>query len=584
MSAPAAGAEAFALAGVQAVPGAREGEITVRAILAGTLVGALLCVANLYTGLQTGLWDSGHITAAVLAFAFASAVRGRFSRLENNTALTIATAAGAMPATAGLLGAAPALTLLGHAPPPWALALWGLVLGGLGVAMALALRRRLIEEEKLPFPTGIATAELVEALHGDQAAARGRTRALLLAGLAAAAIGWFRQGRPAWIPSEMLLPMAVMGIPAGALTLGISTSPLIFGVGMVAGVRVGLSLLFGSVLAWAAIAPMLVHGPLRLAAGYGPLSEWLTWPGVGILVGAALVSLGRETKAFAGALGDLAALVRKRADDRGLARGLALAAAAALTAVVVGKAGFGLPAVHTLVALCLSAVFASVCARSAGLTDISPVGSVGQLTQAAYGGLLPGQPALNVAAGSVVAGTAAQTPVVLWSMRAGHALGASPRKMGVSALIGVLLGGILCVPAYLLLVGANGVASARLPMPSAQQWKAVAELVSGGAAALPPGALGAFLAAACFGAGVEALARTRATRFLPTPFAMGIGLLVPLHLAAALAAGSLLVPLANRIRPGAGERWGSVVGAGAIAGESFVGLAVSLLFSFAVLR
>ncbi|HEY5678204.1 MAG TPA: OPT/YSL family transporter, partial [Myxococcales bacterium] len=100
-------------------------ELTPRALASGLTVGALLCVANLYMGLKTGFWDSGHVTASVLAFALAS---GKLTRLENNTAQTAATAAGAVPAAAGLLGAIPALDLLGRSVPAWGIGLWGLAL------------------------------------------------------------------------------------------------------------------------------------------------------------------------------------------------------------------------------------------------------------------------------------------------------------------------------------------------------------------------------------------------------------------------------------------------------------------------
>jgi OPT family oligopeptide transporter len=269
-----------------APPIASPAELTARAVVAGLAVGALLCIANLYTGLQTGLWDSGQITAAVVTFAVGSALaRGRLSRLETNTAQTIAAAAGAMPAAAGLMGAIPALSMLGRDVPAWGLVAWGLALGAIGVLFAVALRRRLIDEEQLPFPTGVATAEVIEALHGDARVARGRTRTLVVAALLAGAVAWFRQGKPNLIPSELVLPFAVLGIPAASLTLGASTSPLLAGIGIVAGLRVGLSMLFGSLVAWAAIAPVLVNGPLHLPARYAELSAWLTWPGASLLRG-----------------------------------------------------------------------------------------------------------------------------------------------------------------------------------------------------------------------------------------------------------------------------------------------------------
>src|SRR5712691_8932691 len=114
---------------------AREPDLTVRALASGLLVGALLCIANLYMGLKTGFWDGGQIPASVLAFALAS---GRLSRLENNVAQTAACSVGAIPAAAGLLGAIPALQLLGVRVPGWGIALWGLTLGVVGVLLALA--------------------------------------------------------------------------------------------------------------------------------------------------------------------------------------------------------------------------------------------------------------------------------------------------------------------------------------------------------------------------------------------------------------------------------------------------------------
>src|SRR5438128_1888467 len=236
---------------------ATEPDLTARALISGLAVGALLCVANLYMGLKTGIWDSGHVTASILAFALAS---GRLGRLENNIAQTAAVSAGAVPAAAGLLGAVPALALLGHSPPAWGVALWGLALAVLGVAFAVALRRRLLDEERLPFPTGVATAEVIEALHAGGAAARGRTRALLSGSVVGAVLGWLRDGRPAWIPGVLPMPGSLAGVPASALGFGLSTSPLLLGVGLVVGLRVALSMLLGSLLAWGVLGSWLVRG------------------------------------------------------------------------------------------------------------------------------------------------------------------------------------------------------------------------------------------------------------------------------------------------------------------------------------
>src|SRR3954469_18019329 len=313
-------------------------ELTLRAVGSGLLVGALLCVANLYMGLKTGIWDGGHVTASILAFALVS---GRLSRLENNTAQTVATAVAAVPAAAGLLGSVPALELLGRAVPGWGIALWGFALAILGILLGAALRRRLLEEEKLPFPTSVATAEVIEVLHRDAGAAREQTRPLLLGGAVGAALGWFRDGWPPLLPGTLPCPGTLSGIPTTTLGIGLSTSPLLYGVGMVVGRQIALSMLLGSALAWGVLAPWLVRGPLHLAESQGELSGWLSWPGTALLVGAALVALLQQWGAFAGALRDLRAATDHGSRER--RAGLVLGATAALATVVLCKALFAMP-------------------------------------------------------------------------------------------------------------------------------------------------------------------------------------------------------------------------------------------------
>jgi uncharacterized oligopeptide transporter (OPT) family protein len=414
------------------------------------------------------------------------------------------------------------------------------------------LRKRLLEQEKLPFPTSVATAEVIEVL---QARTGERTRPLLWGGVVGGVVGWFRDGRPSVIPSVLNVPgLSTFGI-------GISLSPLLWGVGMVVGLRIALSVLLGSVIGWAVIAPWLVNGPLHVAANRGAIFGWLSWPGTALLVGAAVVALLQQAKAFAGALRDLRSTSFRM-------QGALLAAGAAVVTLALGKLVFDLHPLYTLLALAVSVVGASVCARAAGLTDLSPLGPVGQVTQAMYGGLAPGQPAVNIAAGSVVAGDATHAPILLWSLGSGMRHGTSERSQIAAALIGSVLGALLCAPAYVLLVKAFTLGSARLPAPTGVQWKTMGEVVAQGLSALPPGALPAVAAAFVVGIVLAALGRVR---WLPSAMAMGIGVLVPVDYAMAFVAGALLV----RRRSDA-----PVLGAGLIAGDSLVGIAVALLMSF----
>ncbi len=566
-----------------------ERELTARALVAGALVGLLLAVVNVYMGLKTGWWDSGSITASILGFALLSFAARRSGvppdARETNVVQTLAASVGAMPAAAGLLGPLPALALMRREPPGWLIGALGLALGALGVAIALALRKRLLEEEDLPFPTGIATAEVIGALHAGGSERRGRT--LLGSAAAALAATWLRDGRPALLPGAFFWPGTVGGLPAASLGLGIAASPMMIGAGMLVGVQNGLSVLLGAVLAWALAAPVLVGRGLVAGASYTALAAWLMWPAVGLMLGAAAVALAGQAGTVAASLRDLGAARRGAggadAGRRDRHRLLLLAGLAAVAVLWLGWRGFGLHPLVGALALALSLPLASVCARAAGRTDFSPVGDMGQLTQAVVGTLTVAGPAATIAAGAIVSGEAAQTGVSLWSLRAGSRLGASPRRQARAMLLGVAVGSLAAIPSYLLLSRAYGIGTAAFPAPVAARFKALAEVLAGGAAAMPEGA--GWVAAAAFALGVllEAGGRTRMARWLPSAGAMGVGVIAPAHYAFAICLGALLAAAWRKARPGPAGVHAAPAGAGLIAGESVMGLLVALLVAAGVM-
>ena len=551
-------------------PPAVDREATPRALAAGLSVGALLAVANLYVGLSVGFWDSGHVTAAVLAYALMSALGRGHGRRETIFALTVAVAAGAMPAVSGLLGPIPALAQLGSPRPPAALlAGWGAALGFLGVLLALLLRRRLIVDERLPFPSGIATSELVSAMHAGGTSS-GKARALLIAAAIAAAFAWLRDGKLALIPGLIALPGAISGVSLASLTLGVGMSPLLAGIGALIGLRVAAALLAGSLTAWLIIVPAL----LRAGGTADSAAAFLAWPAVALLIGAAAVSLGKLLKTFGAGARDLAASsTQARAGTSGAA--VAIFAASAAAVLGLGVLLFELPLLHGLLALLASVPLAALCGRAAGQTDVSPAGQASQLTQAAFAPLVRGRAALDVAAAAVVSGTSAQTGVTLWSLKAGHLLGSTARAQAIAALIGSAAGAVISGAAYAVLFRGNTLP--KLPMPNAQQWRTLAELTASGAQALPDGAGKAAAVAFAIGAILQLLADTKAARYLPDPTAFGIGMLLPAHAAAAAFVGAGASAVWQRARPESHAALGNVVAGGLVAGESVAGLAVAVV-------
>ncbi|EAU65968.1 OPT/YSL family transporter [Stigmatella aurantiaca] len=268
------------------VPGALTGEFTARSLVGGCAIGALLAITNVYMGLKTGWWESGSIIAAVLGFSGLTALGRRWgggpSMLETNLTQTTASAVGAMPAVAGLLGSIPALTMMGLSVPAWGIVVWSATLGVLGVLAAYLLRSRLLDQEGLAFPTGVATAELITALHRTGRVERpGRAQVLLGSGLFTMAMTWLRDVQ-AWVPAVTGAPGRLAGLPASTFTLGIGWSPMLMAVGMMAGLQMSLSMVLGALVSWVAIAPELARaGSVDSHLGYDGFSVWLTWPGVG---------------------------------------------------------------------------------------------------------------------------------------------------------------------------------------------------------------------------------------------------------------------------------------------------------------
>lgn len=570
-------------------PAPAPAELTARALVAGGLIGSVLAVTNVYTGLKTGFWESGCVLSSLLAFGGLSAFAGRgapLSPLETNVSQTAAVSVGAMPASAGLLGAVPALALLGMQPPGWAVALWGVGLGTLGVLFAFSLRRRLLEDEALPFPTGAATAELISTLHSTGSAYAARARGLWTSGLCSVVLTWLRDAR-GLVPAYSLLPASarVGGLGADTLMLGIGWNPMMLGIGVLVGPQGGLSILLGTLVAWVGVAPWLVRSGIVTEADFPHLAAWLLWPGVGLMVGAAMSSLASQVRALPAAMRDLRQLgVQGEGWESTAGRWVARAVLPAIL-LTLGMAGFAfhMGPLYFLLALLMAFPLCAVCARVTGQTDIAPMSPVGQVAQVGFGMAAPELPGLNIAAGGVVSGAASHTSASLWSLQAGRMLGARPSRQLLIQLSGLLLGAAVAVPTYALLVSVQGLGSSELPAPTGMQFKAVAQVTSHGLAGMPRASALAMGLGFLLGVLLSAGARGRLERWLPSAAAMGIGFVLPAYYGVTLCAGAMIPVLAARLRPSSTQTVQSA-GAGAIVGEALIGVLIAALIASGLIQ
>lgn len=555
----------------------------------------LFTVANVYMALKTGIWDGGFPTGAILAFGVIGALTRRtstpYDARENLVTQTVAAAAGAMPATAGVLGAFPALALMDRQFPGWIIGLWGACLGVLGLLCAFPIWRRLVLRDALPFPTGVATGEVIVAMHATGATGFARARTLAATASLAMVVTWFRDTPWAWIPSVASWPFPVAGRPAAALTLGIGWSPLMFGAGALIGPHTGLSILVGSLIAWGVLAPFALGVHEATEVSFSGLIPWLTWPGVGLMVTGAMATLLLQLPMFVRGLKDLGSLGNRAGagEDPEMPRAqilrlVWLGLVAAVVALIVAWRAFGLHPLLTLGLLAFSALLVGTAARAAGETDFVPLGQLGQLGQVALGPGTQGAPIANMMGASIAAGLPAQAVTLIYMRAAARLVQVPLSTLTVCALIGIAIGALSGAPAYWLITSAYGLGSELLPAPSARTWKAVAEVVTSGAGAIPAHAAMVTWMAIALAVALALVGRGRAARWLPSSIGMGIGFIIPAYYSVSLCAGALVLEAVRRRNSETAERLGPAAAAGAIAGESLMGILIAILLSLGMLR
>ncbi|WFD41638.1 OPT super [Malassezia psittaci] len=154
-------------------------EMTPRAIAMGVVVGALITFTNLYLGLQSGWISTMTLQGSLLGYALFQLIpqsvqigSKRFQILarpltlkENVIIQTVASAIGSLPLVSGAIGVLPALGMLDEKQDGVGIWLWTFGVAFAGIFFASPLREPMLLQERLPFPSGSATAQLVSLLH-----------------------------------------------------------------------------------------------------------------------------------------------------------------------------------------------------------------------------------------------------------------------------------------------------------------------------------------------------------------------------------------------------------------------------------
>ena len=568
-------ADAAPRAAAHPAPVVIERELSLRAVLTGVLLGVVLTPSNVYAGLKIGWSFNMSIIALLLGFGFWQGIAARsrsWTLHESNINQTVASAAASI-ISGGLVAPIPAYTLLtGDALAAGPMMAWVFSVSFLGIWIAWYLRPSLLADPGLTFPEGMATLETLTHVYSHGREAMQRLLVLFAGAAMAALIKWvdtFYRAFPRWSPGVML----------ERLTFTLDPSLLLLGFGAIVGLRVGLSLLLGALLAWGGIAPwLLAEGLVVLPPGargpqFSVLVEWLLWPGVSLMVCATLSALAvRLWQQRAVLKGGRRAVLPL--PQRGPAAGLALAV---LLVVVLQAALFGIDIGMALLTIPLALVLAAVAARVVGATGIPPIGAIGQLSQLCFGVVAPGQVPVNLMSANTAGGAAGQCTDLMNDFKVGMAIGATPSKQVIAQCVGIAVGSVAGVLVYKALIPDPQamLLTEQWPAPAVATWKAVAETLSLGLGSLSTGIRWSILLGCAAGLALgllDALLPSRKARYLPSAAAFGLAFVLPASVSLVMALGALVAFLAALQWPRLSRKYALAAAAGLIAGESMTGV------------
>ncbi len=567
-----------------------------RSVITGAALGALLSLCNIYLGLKIGWGMNMSITAALIAFGFwaaaSKAFRVRpFGIGENNINQTAASA-GAAISSAGLVAPIPAWTMLtGEQLSYPALVVWVLSVGMVGVVVAVALRRQLLEVDKLPFPGGLATGQTLKEIYAKGEDAVSRVQMLgagAVLGVASKLANLVAHLKPIGLPFALpagagAAAKGVTSYSALNLTIALEPSALMVAVGMIIGVRACVSMLVGGLFAWGILLPYALDqgwaSPGKPeAVWFAEGVKWLLWPGVSMMVAASLTSFAFSWKAVLSALRPGSGSVGEQHPGevpRTVYRvwfAVVLAAAVACQVVL-----FDIKPWLAIFGVFLSFLMAIVAGRVTGETNVTPVGAMGKVTQLTFGVLDASNISSNLMAANVTGGAASQCGDLLHDLKTGQMLGSWPKHQAFSQSMGVIAGSIVGSAAYMLLVPnpKEQLLTEEWAAPAVATWKAVAEVFAQGISAMPAGTMEAMAIAAAVGvvgAILEKVLPKKIVTWMPSPVSVGLAFTLQVYTGLAFALGALIMVVLKRVAPAWADKYGVVLAAGIIAGESVAGV------------
>jgi uncharacterized oligopeptide transporter (OPT) family protein len=589
-------------------------QLTWRAVIMGSLLGGVLSLTNLYIGLKAG-WGFGvAITACILSYSIWTTfvkiglARTPMTILENNCMQSTASSAGY--STGGtLISAFAAYILLNGHPLPVGLTLaWVFFLAVLGVTMAVPMKRQMINIEQLRFPSGIAAAETLQALHAHGDKGLRAARALGIAGILAAMDKFWAEGLPlldhlltkwfhwtgklAAFSSANLIEKAqvwLLGQNTFALwkgrTVWFSWDAIFVAAGAITGMRVCTTMLISGTLCWAVFVPIMQHEGVITGTGFRELVQWTLWGGTACMVSGGILSFLLQWRSVMRAFRSLGKIFGRGTGKVDVMDAIetpmtwfAIAQLVSLIALAwLAHVSFAMPWWQSVLAVILSFFLALVACRITGETDTTPIGAMGKVTQLTFGAINPGNVNVNLMAANITAGAAGSSADLLTDLKSGYLLGAHPRKQFLAQFAGIFIGTLVTVSAFSVLVPrADVLGTEQFPAPAAQTWAAVAKALSRGLEALEPVKVWSIVIGGTVGVifSVLPLIFPKQAKYLPSAAAFGLSWVFDWYYSLLFFIGAVIGWWLEEKRPAISKEYTFPVASGIIAGGSLMGVAL----------
>lgn len=607
-------------------------EFTLRAVLIGLVLTAILGAANAYLGLKAGMTIAATYPAAVIGMSLLRLMKG--SLLEENIARTIGSIGESV--AAGAIFTIPAFVLAGLWPGLTKDKYWNcvvlMIIGGtLGILFVTLLRRVMVEDPELPFPESVAASEIHKAGQQGSKAAK-----ILFANMGFGALvnllgqinvfsyqNVINNINIGAYGKKLLLRTATNPNVATTATGGATTfalpdiSPAYLGVGYIIGPRLAALNFAGGVLAWGLLVPLLTYvlGPYMQAAA--PAGHPIPWTLLassiyfsvvrpiavgGMLVGASYTLFKMRKQLGAGmsrAVSDLkksaAAHEATNRTERDLNAKVVFAGVAVVFLAMIGLYYYFISGAGNLtsqkiisgslvaagVMIILGFFFAAVSGNLVGMIGSSnnPVSGltlctlvVAALLMVALGVSGVGGVAAVLGVAAVVCVSSAVAGEMLQDLKVGHILGGTPAKMQIGDMLGVIVASLVLFVPLAVLDRAYHFGSAALPAPQAGLMAMLSQGIVGGNMAWPLVVVGILMGFALIMIEVK------------SPMLFSVGMYLPVGTTFAIFVGGLIRWATDRIRDRRGlndaqkarvDNAGVLTASGLIAGEALCGLVIA---------